>query len=191
MGEPEGVLQERCIRGVPLLKIFVCVGSRPYPFDRLFRELDSLCEQNRVKSNVFAQIGASSYHPKSFPYADYLSPEDFQQNIEEADIVISHGASGSIMTALNAGKRVIAVTRLAKYGEHINDHQVGINETLAEQRLVRSVFEMDELGTAINEVEEGRAGLVPWRNNRPGAVLDEIDRFIQREVMHGGRDVVR
>ena len=32
--------------------------------------------------------------------------------ISKSDLVISHGASGSIMKALNANKKVIAVTRL-------------------------------------------------------------------------------
>lgn len=159
--------------------IFVCVGSRPYQFDRLFRELDTLCEQGRVASKIFAQIGASRYAPKSFDYVSFLSPQQFSEKINQADIVISHGASGSIMAALNSGKRVIAVTRLEKYGEHINDHQVGINETLADEKLVLSVFDMGDLGDAIEAVESGRADLVPWVNERPGAVLEEIDRFIQ------------
>lgn len=39
------------------------------------------------------------------------------QKVNWANVVVSHGASGSIMKAPNAGKRVIAVTRLEKYDE--------------------------------------------------------------------------
>ena len=110
-------------------KIFVTVGSRNYPFDRLFKKLDELCEDGIVKGEMFAQIGTSSYLPKHYRYKDFVSQEEFQEWVEWSDIVVSHGASGSIMKALNAGKKVIAVTRLEKYGEHINDHQIQNNGT--------------------------------------------------------------
>ena len=167
---------------MPLL-IFVCVGSRPYQFNRLFEELDRLVGAGCVKESVFAQIGASTYEPTHFAFEHFMDPDAFKAKMAEADIVISHGASGSIMGALNAGKRVIAVSRLAKYGEHINDHQVGINETLASEGLVLAVREMDELGDAIEAMESGSVELRPWKNSNPNAIIDEIDRFIQEEVL--------
>lgn len=163
--------------------IFVCVGSRPYQFNRLFEELDRLVGAGYVKDSLFAQIGASTYEPKNFRFGHFMDPDAFKAKIAEADIVISHGASGSIMGALNAGKRVIAVSRLAKYGEHINDHQVGINETLASEGLVLAVREMDELGDAIEAMENGSVKLIPWKNPNPNAIIDEIDLFIQEEVL--------
>ena len=93
-------------------------------FDRLFKKLDELYEKGVLTDSMFAQIGTSTYKPKHYEYKDFISQEEFLEKVKEADIVVSHGASGSIMKALNAGKKVIAVTRLAKYGEHINDHQI-------------------------------------------------------------------
>lgn len=165
------------------LLIFVCVGSRPYQFNRLFEELDRLVSEGCVKEPLFAQIGASTYEPKNFAFECFMDPDAFKAKMAEADIVISHGASGSIMGALNAGKRVIAVSRLAKYGEHINDHQVGINETLASEGLVLAVREMDELGDAIEAMESGSVKLKRWENPNPNAIIDEIDLFIQEEVL--------
>lgn len=161
----------------------MCVGSRPYQFNRLFEELDRLVGAGYVKDSLFAQIGTSTYEPKNFRFEHFMDPDAFKAKIAEADIVISHGASGSIMGALNAGKRVIAVSRLAKYGEHINDHQVGINETLASEGLVLAVREMDELGDAIEAMENGSVKLIPWKNPNPNAIIDEIDLFIQEEVL--------
>ena len=162
--------------------IFVCVGSRPYQFNRLFEELDRLVAAGRVKSDIFAQTGSSTYEPKGYAFEHFMDPDAFKSKMAEADIVISHGASGSIMGALNAGKKVIAVARLEKYGEHINDHQVGINETLAAEGLVLAVREMDELGDAIEAMESGSVELKPWNNPNPTAIIDEIDRFIQENI---------
>ena len=107
--------------------IFVTVGSRNYPFDRLFKKIDELYEDGILTEEIFAQTGTSTYKPKHYEYKDFISQDEFLTKINEADIVVSHGASGSIMKALNAGKKVIAVTRLEKYGEHINDHQIQNN----------------------------------------------------------------
>lgn len=159
--------------------IFVCVGSRNYPFNRLFKELDKLCDEGIIKEKIFAQIGTSTYIPKNFEYKDFISQEEFLQKVKEADIVISHGASGSIMKALNAGKKVIAVTRLEKYGEHINDHQIQNNEAFASNGYVLPVYEMDELKDAIQKIYEGTDNLVPWENKDPMAIVNLIDEFIQ------------
>ena len=159
--------------------IFVCVGSRKYPFDRLFVKLHKMCENGEIKDEIFAQIGTSTYKPKRFKYKDFLSPEEFQEKINEADIVITHGASGSIMKALNAGKKVIAVTRLKKYGEHINVHQIQNNEAFASNKYVLAVYEMEELDEAIRKIYDGTADLKPWENKDPMAIINLIDNFIQ------------
>lgn len=161
------------------MRIFACAGSRPYQFNRLFEELDRLVAAGNITGEVFAQIGASTYEPKSFPFEHFMEPDDFKAAEKRADIVISHGASGSIMGALNAGKKVIAVARLAKYGEHINDHQIAINETLAREGLVLSVMDMSTLGDAIKALQTEKVKLKPWRNDNPTAIVDTIDQFIQ------------
>ncbi len=132
---------------------------------------------------MFAQIGASTYEPQHFAFERFMDPDAFRAKMAEATIVISHGASGSIMGALNAGKRVIAVARLEKYKEHINDHQVAINQTLADEGLVLAVEEMGELGEAIEKMELAQVNLRSWENEHPTAIIDAIDEYIQSEVL--------
>lgn len=158
--------------------IFVCVGSRNYQFNRLFIELDRLCEKEVIKEEIFAQIGTSTYRPKYFQYKDFISPEEFEEKIRNANIVISHGASGSIMKALNLGKKVIAVTRLKKYGEHINDHQIQNNEAFASNKYVLAVYEMKDLEGALKQYYDGTADIIAWENNDPMAIVNIIDKFI-------------
>ncbi|MCH5166327.1 MAG: beta(1,3)galactosyltransferase EpsH [Erysipelotrichales bacterium] len=159
--------------------IFVTVGSRNYPFNRLFIELDKLCEEGVIKDEIFAQIGTSTYKPKHYKYKDFISQEEFVDYIEKSKYVISHGASGSIMKALNADKKVIAVTRLEKYGEHINDHQIQNNEAFGSNSYVLPVYEMDELKDAIIKIQTGKDNLKKWENKDPMAIVNMIDNFIQ------------
>lgn len=160
--------------------IFVTVGSRNYPFDRLFRKLDELYEEGVLTDSMFAQVGTSTYQPKHYAYKDFISQEEFLEKINEADVVVSHGASGSIMKALKAGKKVIAVTRLEKYGEHINDHQIQNNEAFASNGYVLMAdLELNDLGDCFKKIDNGTDELKPWVNQDPMAIVNLIDRFIQ------------
>lgn len=158
--------------------IFVTVGSRNYPFDRLFIKLDELFDKGVIKDELFAQIGTSTYIPRNYKYKDFISQEEFSKYINEADLVISHGASGSIMKALNAGKKIIAVTRLQKYGEHINDHQIQNNQAFALNNYVIAVYEMDELEEAFKLIQNNSVNLAVWENNDPMSIINLIDNFI-------------
>ena len=160
--------------------IFVTVGSRNYPFDRLFKKLDELYEDGVLNDSMFAQIGTSTYKPKHYKYKDFISPEEFTEHIDKADIVVSHGASGSIMKALNAGKKVIAVTRLEKYGEHINDHQIQNNAAFGSNKYVLMAdLELTNLGECFQKIYSGTDGLVKWENKDPMAIVNMIDKFIK------------
>lgn len=159
--------------------IFVCVGSRNYPFDRLFRKLDELVEEGIATEDIFAQIGTSKYLPINYQYERFLSQENFLKIMSDANLVISHGASGSIMKALNKEKKVIAVTRLQKYGEHIDDHQIQINEAFAENNYVRAVLELDDLKEALLEYKNNDLNLSKWVNEDKNSVIHIIDKFIQ------------
>ena len=162
------------------LLIFVTVGSRYYPFDRLFKKIDELVEAGVIKEPVFAQVGLSSYEPKHYEFVKYLSPEEFDQKIEDADIVVCHGASGSIVKALKAKKIIIGVSRLRKYKEHINDHQVQCNEAFAEcNYIIMADPELKNLGECFSRIYSGEIKLEPWVNKDPMSVINLVDNFIQ------------
>ena len=159
--------------------IFVTVGSRNYPFDRLFRRLDELCEQGIITEEIFAQTGTSTYHPRHYRFQDFLFAEEFDRKIRKAHIVVSHGASGSIMRALHHGKKVIAVTRLAKYKEHINDHQIQTNEAFSQNGYVLMAdLELQNLGDCVQKIYEKKDHLRPWENKDPLAIVRQIYTFI-------------
>ena len=159
--------------------IFVTVGSRNYPFDRLFKKLDELYEDGILTERMFAQIGTSTYKPKHYEFEDFISPDEFMKKIKEADIVVSHGASGSIMKALNEDKKLIAVTRLEKYGEHINDHQIQNNEAFSNNGYVLMAdLELENLGECFQKIYRGTDRLKHWENRDPMAIVNMIDKFI-------------
>ena len=69
--------------------------------------------------------------------------KEFNETIEKSDYIITHGGVGSIIDSLKKNKKVIAVPRLGKYNEHVNDHQVEIIESFNENNFSLSHISLD------------------------------------------------
>ena len=159
--------------------IFVCVGSREYPFNRLIEKLDQLLEKGAITDTVFAQIGQSTYLPKNYQYKRFLSVDEFKEYQSKADLIISHGGTGALISALKMGKQLLAVPRLAKYGEHIDDHQLQVKEVLAKEGYLRRVLDMDDL---LETIESFKINPISKVYNRPSLVTKIIVDYINKTV---------
>jgi len=136
--------------------IFVIVGSQKFPFERLIKEMDRLCEIGIIKDKVVAQIGVSSYEPQHMEWHRFLDKDTFDQNIKNCDVVVTHAGEGSIMTGLLNKRFVIAVPRYEKLGEHVSDHQLEIARALAKQNCIVNVEDIAELEEVIANIEQYR-----------------------------------
>ena len=148
--------------------IFVCLGTQIFAFDRLLKELDNLLYNNLISEEVFAQTGTLNYIPKYFKYEQFLSREKFEAAQKNASLIISHGGTGALISASKLGKNIIAVPRLAKFGEHVDDHQLQIVNVLESQGYVRAVYEIEKLGEIINEGFCGESN-----------IIEIIDKYIE------------
>ena len=119
--------------------IFITLGSQKFQFNRLLKKIDEI----EINDEIVAQIGYSDYKPKHYKYAEFLDRDQYSELMGKADIVITHGGTGAIVGALKKGKKVIAVPRLAKYGEHVDDHQLQIIEQFKEMDLISACEDMD------------------------------------------------
>ncbi len=113
--------------------IFVTLGTQQIPFTRIMQMLDELIVQENVKDEVVVQAGYTDYETKNFKCVKFLKEEEFQQYIAKATIIITHAGSGALFSSIKSGKKVIAVARLCKYGEMIDDHQTELTRKLAEE----------------------------------------------------------
>lgn len=156
--------------------IFVTTGSRKFKFDRLIKELDRLVENGTITEPVFAQIAETEYLPKHFEYKRYLSPEEFSEYQDKADLIITHAGTGALVGALKKGKQVIAVPRLKRFNEHSDDHQLQIAQALKEEGYLRVVLNIKNLGKA---VKLAHAKPIVKKYDKPSEVLNIIDRQIE------------
>ena len=155
--------------------IFVCVGSRDYQFNRLLKALDILVENGEIAEKIVAQIGQSEYEPENYEWHRFLDREDFKRYQNESNLIISHAGTGALIGALKLEKQVIAVPRLAKYGEHIDDHQTQISGVLAEEGYLREVLDMEDLG---NTIQLSYSDPIVKKYNRPSNIIQIIEDFL-------------
>lgn len=133
--------------------IFITVGSQKFQFNRLLKAVDELVASGTVRDAIFAQTGYSDYEPQHYEYKQFLNHDKFAEMEGKADIIITHGGTGAIIGAVKKGKKVVAVPRLAKYGEHVDDHQLQLIEQFTRSNLISSCENLDELGNVLETVK--------------------------------------
>lgn len=133
--------------------IFVTLGTQDKEFKRLLEAIQKQIDKGIIKDKVVVQAGYTSFESKDMEIFDYIVKDDFEKFMGTCDILITHGGVGSIMTGLNAGKKIIAAARLKEFGEHTNDHQVQIIEKFDQEGYVVALNDFDKLDEALKKVE--------------------------------------
>ena len=134
--------------------ILVTLGTQDKTFVRLLDEIDKLINKGIIQDKVIVQAGFTKYSSDNMEIFDLISQDEFNNLMSKADLVITHGGVGNIISALEKNKKVIAVPRLAKYGEHINDHQTQIIAKFNDLGYIIGLQDVDELDRAIKEVKK-------------------------------------
>jgi len=122
--------------------------------NRLVKLIDDLAGSGRLDMPVVAQIGSSDYEPRNIEFYSFLDKKEFDRFISDAQIIITQGGVGSIMTALKCKKPVIVVPRLKKYGEHVDDHQRELALAFAKKDFVLVCDDRDNLEVLIKQCED-------------------------------------
>ena len=89
--------------------------------------------------------------------------------------MIFKGTLGAIIGAVKKGKKVIAVPRLAAYGEHVDDHQLQLVEQFKELNLICDCLDCSELESALKYVKETQFN--EYESNTK-TIIDSIEEFL-------------
>lgn len=122
--------------------IFVTVGTE-LPFDRLVREVDAWAGEH-ARTDVFAQIGRTSWRPRFIQFSEFLDPPEFNRRFASASTIVAHAGMGTILSALRFEKPILVMPRRLSLGEHRNDHQLAT---------VKSLLELGKINVALDERE--------------------------------------
>lgn len=134
--------------------IFVTLGTQDKTFERLLIAIDKAIEKGEITDRVVVQAGNTKYESKNMEIFDLISPDEFNKLVDECDLLITHGGTGSILSAVKKGKKVIAAARLKKYKEHVNDHQKQIIKEFEKEGYLVELKDFSQVGKTIKKAQK-------------------------------------
>lgn len=155
--------------------ILVMLGTQNNSFHRLLEEIDKLVKKGIINDEIIVQAGYTKYNSKNMKILGLMPKEELEKYQEKADLIITHGGVGSIISSIEKGKKVIAIPRLHEYQEHVNDHQIEIVEKYSNENLIIGCKQVSDLEKAIKKVKK----FTPKKFERSNSkMLEMIERFI-------------
>jgi UDP-N-acetylglucosamine transferase subunit ALG13 len=154
--------------------VFATVGAT-LPFDRMVELVSRLKARGDIHEDLVIQTGIGGLSPEGIATFETLPFDSMLSYLREADIVICHGGTGSLITALREGCRVVVMPRLFEKGEHYDDHQKEITRAFAARGLVAQANTLEELALALKAVR-GRAPVSATTN--PSGLIRHLAKIL-------------
>ena len=145
--------------------ILITLGTQNQSFVRLLE----LVENSNINDEIIVQAGKTKFESKKMKIFDYIPYEEMTELIKKSDLIITHGGTGSILMPLKMGKKVIAVPRLAKYGEHVDDHQTQLTSIFQEEGYILEYNDGDDF----NEL------YLKSKTFKPNKYISNTENFIE------------
>ena len=140
----------------PLL--FATVGAT-LPYERLLDYVGDAKRRGLIPERVVVQTGKGAEPIQGVECVETLDFDAMRAMLANADIAVCHGGTGSIITALQAGCRTIAIPRLFERGEHYDNHQLEITEAFEQRGLLFVARTREEFAEALKKARAARPRL--------------------------------
>jgi UDP-N-acetylglucosamine transferase subunit ALG13 len=158
--------------------ILVLLGTFPLKFDRPLIELDRLLKEGVVREEVIVQNGHTEFHSPNMKFIPFLALDPLLDLYRRADLIITQGGTGSIIKGLKMKKKMIAVARLAKYGEAVDDHQVELIQEFGGANYLLPWNEGDDLAELISQANDFEPSVYTSSNKEiVNYLIDYIDHI--------------
>lgn len=154
--------------------IFVTLGTQDKTFPRLLEAIEKL----EIEDEIIMQVGSTNFKTQksNIKIFKYLSPDEFNDYMIKAEVVITHAGVGTIIQGLKLRKKMIVAPRLKKYKEHVNDHQTQILDTFSNNGYILPLNDFDDLGKLIKTAFVPKC-FVSNNKNFVHKLDDEIDKL--------------
>jgi beta-1,4-N-acetylglucosaminyltransferase len=169
---------------------FITVGNGTQSFARLFNAIAQI--HSLLPQPVTVQTGHNDVDLPGCTVFKFTDQDQFRRLVQDNELIISHGGVGTLLTAVEFGRRPVVVPRLGGYGEIANDHQLSLMKELTALELIHPVAETDpaRLGQAIVQVVAQAPSLAvdPARvEPLKSLYLDTIRPALQQHLARSGK----
>ena len=155
--------------------ILVLLGTQNNSFHRLLEEIEKNIKDEIIKDEIIVQAGYTKFQSHRMRIIDLMSKEQLEKFQDEADLIITHGGVGSIISSVEKGKKVIAVPRKHEYGEHVNNHQKEIVKDFNDKGYIIGIEKVEDLKQAIIKSKDFEPKKYKPNNEK---MLKTIENFI-------------
>lgn len=158
--------------------ILVLLGTQNNDFHRLLEEIEKNIKKGNIKEQVIVQAGFTRYKSNYMRMFNLIPREDLEKLVKKANLIISHAGLGSIEMCLENEKKVIAVPRLKKYGEHVNNHQKDLKTEFNKNGWIIGINDVSELENAIKKSKT----FIPkkYENKKENKVINIVKTYIDK-----------
>lgn len=153
------------------------LGTQNNSFKRLLKELDKLKENKVIKEKIIVQAGYTKYKSDNLEIFDFIDKETLDKYQSKADLIITHGGVGSIVSSIMKDKKVIAVSRLKEHNEHVNNHQLDIVESFSNNEYIIGIKDVKELEEAYKKVKDFKPKKYTPNNSK---IIKIVEDFIEK-----------
>lgn len=155
--------------------ILVLLGTFRIEFPRPLIEIEKLCREGKLSEEIIAQTGHTNFKSEYFTIIPFMDVDKLNDLYDKARIIITHAGTGSMLNGVKRGKKVIAVPRLMKNGEHIDDHQLEIAKVFAEKNYVLPWYEDQPLYSILQQAND----FVPEKYiSKKEVIIDYLKNYI-------------
>ncbi|MCW3117443.1 MAG: exopolysaccharide biosynthesis protein [Chitinophagaceae bacterium] len=155
--------------------ILVLLGTFRIEFPRPLIEIEKLCREGKLSEEIIVQSGHTKYESPFFTIVPFMDVDKLNELYDKARIIITHAGTGSMLNGVKRGKTVIAIPRLKKNGEHIDDHQLEIAAVFAEKKYVLPWYEDDSLNSILQKTND----FVPEKYvSKKEVIIDYLKNYI-------------
>lgn len=149
------------------------------PFDRLVRTMDEWAAAN-PSIPVEIQIGKGAHEPRHARWVRKLALPEYQARVAGCRLFVAHCGMGSIISAIEAGKPILMLPRLAAQGEHNTDHQLATARHIGTRPGLHVAADADDLKARASALlADAGTAPAPIARFADPAFTDRIRAFIE------------
>lgn len=161
---------------------FATVGAT-LAFPRLVDWVEDARCEGHLPPDLIVQTGTGGRAIADAECHEGLSFDRVGQILDEANIVVCHGGTGSIITALQRGCHVIVIPREFRLGEHYDDHQSEIAIAFEQRGLLQVARDYPGFVAALKAIESRTPRMA---TTDPQALAEWLATYIAKMPESGG-----
>ena len=165
--------------------MFVTVGAT-LGFERMIETVARLKRRGAISERIVFQTGSGPFPTGLGDDVEMVREMPFdavQALLQRAKIVVTHGGTGSLITALRAGCNVVAMPREFARREHYDDHQSEITDAFAARGLILAAHDEAEMAAALQKARHRTPTLATTDPSELRAFLSaEIEKVAARQA---------